>query len=162
MPAETKPDRRILRFHCYNCIRNDAAKLMAGPHRTTGKWTLGQQFEHLAITMDMSIDGFGFGMPLHLRLAGKLLKNRFLTKGFPTGVKLGGRTAVMIPDTVSDEQGYEHLCRSIERCQNETKRAPSPLLGKLSSDEWEQLHVRHAELHLSFAQPLTAEDANDS
>jgi hypothetical protein len=29
--------------------------------------------------------------------------------------------------------------------------ARHPVLGKLTHDQWKQIHLRHAELHLSFA-----------
>jgi hypothetical protein len=33
--------------------------------------------------------------------------------------------------------------------------ARHPVLGKLTHEEWTQLHLRHAELHLSFAVPVS-------
>jgi hypothetical protein len=36
--------------------------------------------------------------------------------------------------------------------KTEPRRKPSPLFGELTIDEWNQLHCRHAELHLSFIQ----------
>jgi len=41
----------------------------------------------------------------------------------------------------------------VARLQATTKRYPSPAFGPLTLEEWDQLHLRHAELHLSFFVP---------
>jgi hypothetical protein len=35
----------------------------------------------------------------------------------------------------------------------EPQRFPSPFLGELTREQWDQLHCRHCELHLSFILP---------
>jgi hypothetical protein len=45
------------------------------------------------------------------------------------------------------------LRAAIDRLNREPKRAPSPVFGKMTREEWDQLHLRHAELHLSFFVP---------
>ncbi|MBX9787841.1 MAG: DUF1569 domain-containing protein [Pirellulales bacterium] len=35
----------------------------------------------------------------------------------------------------------------------ETRRVPHPVIGRLSVDQWNRFHLRHAELHLSFFVP---------
>ena len=45
------------------------------------------------------------------------------------------------------------LGAAIERAGSQRMKHPSPVLGKLSHEQWEQLHCRHAELHLSFLHP---------
>ncbi len=47
-----------------------------------------------------------------------------------------------------------NLRQAIHRLQTEEKRAPNPVLGKLTREEWDRLHCRHAELHLSFLVPI--------
>jgi hypothetical protein len=34
--------------------------------------------------------------------------------------------------------------------KTEPQRHPSPFFGTLTNEEWDALHCRHAELHLSF------------
>ncbi|MEX2545983.1 MAG: DUF1569 domain-containing protein, partial [Phycisphaeraceae bacterium] len=57
------------------------------------------------------------------------------------------------PPEVSTEEGLARLRVAAERLNREPARAPSPLLGQLSRREWDQLHCRHAELHLGFVVP---------
>jgi hypothetical protein len=42
---------------------------------------------------------------------------------------------------------------AIGRMKTESTRFPSPFLGELTRDQWDQLHCRHCELHLSFLIP---------
>ena len=59
----------------------------------------------------------------------------------------------LVPAPVSFEDGLQSLRQAIHRLQTETQRAPNPVLGPLSIEEWNQLHCRHCELHLSFLVP---------
>ena len=54
---------------------------------------------------------------------------------------------------VSAEQGLSELRASIQRLKTEPQRHPHPVLGRITRDEWDQLQLRHAELHLSFFVP---------
>ena len=54
---------------------------------------------------------------------------------------------------VSTQDGLDQLRTQIERLNREAKRAPSPVFGKMTREEWDQLHLRHAEMHLSFYVP---------
>jgi len=44
----------------------------------------------------------------------------------------------------------ERLREVIERQDRDQHREPHGAFGRLSREQWEQLHRRHAELHLSF------------
>jgi hypothetical protein len=139
-----------LRFETLDAILADAEALGAVERRALGNWTLGQVCFHLAQPMDYCIDGFPFRFSWPLRLAGRMLRRKYLTQGFPTGVKLAGPAAVLIPTDVLPNAGLAELRRAIGRLKRESHRVPSPLLGRLSREQWDQFHLRHAELHLSF------------
>ncbi len=49
-----------------------------------------------------------------------------------------------------------HLC-AVARIQLDTERSRHPVFGELSLDEWDSLHLRHAELHMSFLVPRLPE-----
>jgi hypothetical protein len=51
---------------------------------------------------------------------------------------------------VSLSAALENLRKAIARCRSETADAEHPFLGKLASQEWNSLYLRHAELHMSF------------
>ena len=145
--------RRTLRFTSLDDILADAEALAEVERRALGNWTLGQVCQHLAQPMDFCIDGFPFTLPLPIKIAGRLMKGRFLKKGFPTGAPLKGPTGVLIPQEVLPTEGLAELRRAINRLKREPQRVPSPLIGRLSREQWDQFHMRHAELHLSFILP---------
>ncbi len=69
----------------------------------------------------------------------------------PAGFRLKGESAAeVVPEEIPTEQGLEHVRSAIERLQTESQRRPHPAFGAMSQEEWEQLHLRHAELHMSF------------
>jgi hypothetical protein len=107
--------------------------------------------------MKMSLDGTNVGRaPLPVRIILRLFfKKLILTKGMRPGFKLKGKFAqYMIPDaTCSTEQGLADLRAGIERLKREPQRHPHPAFGPLTREEWDRLHLRHAELHLSFFVP---------
>jgi len=147
-------ERRELSFRTYDDILREAERLVAGPHRTAGNWTLGQILVHLALPMHRSIDGFGFSLPIPLRWVMPLFRRRFLTKGLPAGVPLRGGGAVFLPpEDVPSDRGLEELRGAIDRLRRDPTRHPSPIIGRLTLAQWEQFHCRHAELHLSFVHP---------
>jgi hypothetical protein len=60
----------------------------------------------------------------------------------------------MPADRVEDDAGIDRLVGAIDRYVNHTGPVrPSPLLGKLTRAEWDQIHLIHASHHLSFIVP---------
>lgn len=157
MPVNTRKvvGRREVRFESYHDLLNDAERLAAGDAHLLGNWSLGQIFAHLSRTMEMSIDGASFRAPLPVRVFVRLfMKQRFLHRPMSPGVKLPAAAAdLLVADATETEQGLAALRSSILRLQSETERAAHPVLGELSLDEWDNLHLRHAELHMGFAIP---------
>jgi hypothetical protein len=148
--------RRTLHFNSIQDIAADVETLaQAKEVRTLGNWSEGQIFMHLANTMNGSIDGMKFKAPWFIRVVAQLFfKRRFLTKPMSAGFKLPADAAnELIPSATTREEGLQNIRAALDRLQKETKRGPSPVLGQLTREEWDQLHCRHAELHLSFLVP---------
>ena len=148
--------RRKLRFASLEDLSAELDQLAAAPLRQLGNWSLGQICRHLAVAMNGSIDGYGFQAPWAIRLvAPLLLKNRMLNKGMAPGFKLPAYAAnTMAPAAVDDATGVSELRAAIARQQRESHREPSPFFGRMTNEEWTKLHLRHAEMHLSFVEPL--------
>jgi hypothetical protein len=149
--------RRQLHFNSLDDILADVERLANSREiRTLGNMSSGQILEHLATTMNKSIDGYQFGLPTPVRVVFRLfMKNKFLTKPMPAGFKLPVKAqAELVPGSTSQEAGLQDIRRAIKRLQTEPNRAPSPVLGPLTRDEWNQIHCRHSELHLSFLVPV--------
>lgn len=144
--------RRTIRYNSLAEILDDAERLASGKFRTLGNWSFGQILEHMARSMNCSIDGFGFQAPWFARkLIAPFVKNSFMTKTMRAGFKLPESGKALIPPSpVSVETGLEHLRQAFRRFDRELRRAPHPLFGPLASQEWVSIHQRHAELHMSF------------
>ena len=148
-------DRRDLSFQSMEDLLADAEDLVASPNtRTLGNWPLRQLLTHLACTIENSMDGFQVQAPWLVRLIGPFLKRRMLTRKMSPGIKLPRNAdATSFPETESNMAALERLRLAIARSKHDTMAARHPAFGPMTHDEWYQLHLRHAELHLSFARP---------
>ena len=155
MPATLTTDRRDVNYASLDDFRADIETLAAGPVSTVGNWSFGQILTHLARTMNSSIDGFPFKMAWPIRtLLSIFFKRSILHKKMSSGYKLPKRGRSLLPeDPISDEEGVRAALAAIERVVNETPTAEHPFMGRMTPGEWKLLHLRHAELHMSFARP---------
>lgn len=150
-------ERRQLHFNSLDDIGADVERLAKSREiRALGNWSPGQVFQHVANVMNKCIDGFAFRPPAIIRFVVRcFFKRRFLTKPMAPGFKLPAAAASeLIPPATTQEAGLDSIRRALARLQTETIRVPSPVLGPLTVEQWNQLHCRHAELHLSFLVPV--------
>jgi Protein of unknown function (DUF1569) len=131
-------NRREVDFKNLDEILADAERLVSAPNtQVVGHWPLTQLLTHLAMTFNSSIKG-----PM---LRSKKMK---------PGIKLPKKTiAEAFPAAASPTAAFESLRKAIARTKTERMTAPHPAFGKMTHEEWNTLHLRHAELHLSFAIP---------
>ena len=146
--------RRELAFRGLDEVLADATALVAaGQVKTLGNWPVPQLLTHLASTINNSIDGFQSKAPLFIRIIGPLLKHRMLKK-MPPGIKLpADAEKSAFPAAASSEDALKQLRLAISRCKLERMNAAHPAFGKMTHEQWLQLHLRHSELHLSFILP---------
>lgn len=151
-------DRRPLRFDTPAQMWADVDRIVAaeraGKLRRAGNWTPGQIFGHLGGFIDYAYDGFPKQPPWFIRMICKPMKNKYLNKGLPSGVKIPGtKGGTWSIDELPLDEGLARMRRSWDRLQRESPTGPHPLFGPISHEEWKNLHLRHAELHLSFLHP---------
>jgi hypothetical protein len=154
----TVPTRRHLRFNAHPEILGEVRSLAEQPTRQLGHWSLPAICQHLATAMNLCIDAkagqVDFRAPLSRRILARLFRAQILKRGLPTGVKLPPpveRVLYVEPENL--EAAIAALERAIARLRSTTQRSPHPLLGTMSAAQWDQFHLRHAELHLSFIVP---------
>jgi len=149
--------RRELSYETLDELERDVRELARAEHdgRLTalGNWTLAQAVQHLQRFMTCSIDGFGktpwflpiMGLPLRL-----FMMKRVLTLPTPPGMSAKGTPfhPDEAPDLGASLEGFFDVLERIRR--GDRFEARSPLLGWLGHEKWTKLHLRHAELHLSF------------
>jgi hypothetical protein len=154
-----KAQRRELAFHCTGCLKEDLARIeaadRAGTLRTTGNWTAGEILDHVAKTIEFSVDGFPpeVRVAWPVRVIARLMKGR-MTSGrtLPPGFRLPKESAAFLPAPgVSTADGVARMRRILEKIDAGARCVhPSPAFGALSHDEWMRLHLGHAQLHLGF------------
>ena len=139
--------RRQVRYETLDQFLSDAERLAETPVNTLGNWSQGQIYEHLARSLDVSIDGTNlFPSPMRLML-NLLFKNKFLHKALPAGF---AAPASFVPDATTVDQGLSSLRQAAKRQEEVSERAPHPGFGKFTRAEWDLFHLRHAEMHMSF------------
>jgi hypothetical protein len=149
-------DRRELHFSSMPDIQTDVEYLDSGdPPRTSGNWTAGQVVEHVAKMIQLSIDGFPrVKLALPLRILGRLLRGRILRDPLRSGLKFPQRFDFLAPTPgITWEEAVEYFNGIMGRLATEKMTGVSPVLGRLSHEQWVCFHCRHAEMHLSFLHP---------
>lgn len=149
--------RRTLKFNSLDDIIADVEKLNQSKIRAIGNWSPGQVLEHVTIVMDYCLDGTPFTSPWYVRVLSFFFKKRFLTKPMPAGFALPEHAAKhLLPKETSWEDGLAHFRKAMDRMKTIAERKRSPFMGELTREEWDMLHCRHCELHLSFLVPEQA------
>ncbi len=154
--TKTVSDRRQLAYKSYDDLLADTESLAGQEVTTVGNWTFPQILEHLAISLEGSLDGVDFRAPWIMRFVAKLFfKNKFLNQTLSPGFQIpDSAKAQLVPaDSISLEDALNHFRQAIDRCKNETERAPNALFDQMTRDESDRFHLRHAEMHMSFVKP---------
>jgi hypothetical protein len=153
MPVNTAKvkGRRKVSYASLQEVLADAECLNRGNIKCLGNWSAGQTFLHLARAMNVSIDGTDAKFPLWLRVMARLMKKKLLAGPMPPGFQLpAGAALKFVPGPTSTEEGLAALREAIARQERESSRAASPVFGKITRDEWNQIHLKHSALHMSF------------
>src|SRR4051812_37291973 len=89
-------ERRTLRFGTIDEAIAEAERVVAAEHQgcliQRGNWTAGQALGHLATWANFAFDGYpeSIRAPLPVRMILGLMRNRILTKGMMSGVRIRG------------------------------------------------------------------------
>jgi hypothetical protein len=156
MPVDTAKveGRRKLQFNSLDDITADVERLAQGKVKAIGNWSPGQILKHVTVPMVWCLDGAPIKAPWYIRLMGWLIKSRFLRNPMPAGFKLSDNFASeLVPDATNWDDGLAAFRAAIARLKAEAQRHPSPFLGEMTREQWDQLHCRHCELHFSFLLP---------
>lgn len=163
--TKTAAGRRQLRFNSYDDLLADAQMLAKSDVKMVGNWSLGQIFKHLAVAYAGSIDGMHFTVPFYVKIVARVfMKKKFLYGKIPSGFQIPQkhRGHFVAAETTTTEEGWAALQTAVERLKTESHREPHPVFGELSNQEWDNFHLRHAEMHMSFAVPVADAAATDA
>ena len=154
------PAPRKLRFATIDDAIAEADRLAdaerGGRLQQLGNWTLGQALGHIATWAEFAHDGYPDSVraPLPVRLVIHVMRNRILTGGLMPGVRLRN-----IPDgtlgtaVLPTQEGLDRFRAALRALAATPPAIVNPVFGRLSHEQWIQLNLRHAELHLGFLVP---------
>lgn len=151
-PVDTRrAERRELHFNNFADLLAEAERLAEGEVVTTGNWTFGQILDHLSKALNATIDGVDIKVSWPMRMMGRLMKKRFLTKGIPPGFKIPEGGEQFEPeDEITVETGLQRLRDAIERIESTDERAEHVVFGPVPKEIADTFQLRHAEMHLGF------------
>ncbi len=149
-------NRRSVRYQTLQDLVEDAERLGAGEVKTLGNRSFEEILSHLALVMNGCIDSRGdhIRFPLHIRVLARVLRGYIFSRGLTPGRQLSADADRRLwPQGKDMPDALEDLRQAIRRLEAETKRGAHPAFGKLNVSQWNQFHLRHAELHMSFVVP---------
>jgi len=150
--------RRKLRFKSVEDALAEAQRLADAERKgqlvQLGNWTLGQNLNHLATWTEFAFTGTPLHPPFFIRWILKFQKKKYLTGQMRAGVKIPNvENGTLGTESASTDQALPRYCAAMQHLAREIPEKPNVIFGRLTHDEWIQLSLRHAELHLSFLQP---------
>ncbi len=125
----------------------------AGTLRTTGGWSAGQIMQHTSKIFLGALDGFDASAPLPIRLIGRFVfKPKLGRSHMKPGIKLPAKAKSILPaEKVSTEDGISAMRGVLGRiAAGERMSFDSPVLGKMTHDQWVLMHLDHCRLHFGF------------
>ena len=151
--AETA-GRRKLHFADADAMVREVEALLATGYTRAGKWSLGQMCDHLARVIEMSLDGYPMMMPAPVRWLIRWIAFKKVQRHEPLSRSVKAPKWLMPPDNVEDRAGADRLNEVVARWKAHTgPMRPSPIFGTMTNEEWRNVHLWHAEHHLSFLHP---------
>ncbi len=149
-------NRRHTHYAELSEVLADAEQVAAADVRTLGNWTLAQIFDHLSKSLRVAVDGTDAVFPWPARLFLRPIRGHFFSRPLKPGFRVPSKLEVVLRPRqgLSTEQALRELTESVRRFQSARQLAPHPAFGRLTREEWTQITLRHAELHLSFVVPV--------
>jgi hypothetical protein len=156
LPIDTRrvKNRRRVRYQSVDEFLADAERLAERPVRELGNWTLAQIFDHLARSMNVSVNGTRERFPWALRIALRLARKRIIGNPMKPGYRVPENVAALLRPEAEPclRESLSKLRGAAARFQTASEFPPHPAFGTLTPDEYQTLALRHAELHLSFVE----------
>jgi Protein of unknown function (DUF1569) len=156
--------RRAVHLHTADDLAAEIDQIVAaaGTVRPLGNWSLAQVLWHIGKLIEFSYDGFPFRYRRAPRWVARLLRLaawRWLAKlAFRPGFRNPPEAGSLEPDpALAPDVAAAFVRQQIGRIRSgERMTRECSVEGAYSHEQWVYIHLRHAELHLSF---LAAEGA---
>jgi hypothetical protein len=150
--------RRRLKFESIDQVLAEVDRLAeaerSGKLARVGNWSLGQTLGHLACWAEYSYAGIPMKTPFFIRWILRSRKQKFIHEPMHAGVKIPGiKGGTLATDPMPLDDSLERVRRALARLKSEPPTLVHPIFGVLTHDEWIEINLRHAELHLGFQVP---------
>jgi hypothetical protein len=133
-----------------------AAAATAGKVRPLGNWSTAQVLWHIGKLIECSFDGFPFRYRRGPQWVARLLRliawRWLIALAFRPGFNNPPEAAVLEPEpSLSLDAAAIYLQKQIARIRNGERMTQECSVERpYSHEQWVYIHLRHAELHLSF------------
>ena len=150
----TTAKRRSLNYPTFAEMIQDLETLREVGYERTGNWTLSDACNHLALVVEQCMDGFPKNYPWIMRKMARWLFLKKMLRRQKSTRRFEAPAFLQPPSEQDDAVAVERLTKAIERFQAHSEDLqPSPIFGKLTKEQWQEIHLWHAEHHLSFLHP---------
>jgi hypothetical protein len=152
--------RRPIRLHSIDELVAEVDRVTAavavGTVRSLGNWSPAQVLWHIGRLVELSFDGFPFryrrGPEWIIRLFRLFAWRWLIALAFRPGFKNPPQAATLEPEpSLSLDFAAAYLKQQLARIRGgERMTQACSVEGPYSHEQWVYIHLRHAELHLSF------------
>src|SRR5438445_4675842 len=152
--------RRVVRLRTIDDLADEADRIVlaaaAGKVRSLGNWSPAQVVWHIGRLIELSFDGFPFryrrGPKWIIRLFRLVAWRWLIALAFHPGFKNPPEAGPLEPPvSVSLDVAAAYLKQQVARIRSgERMTQECSVEGPYSHEQWVYIHLRHAELHLSF------------
>jgi hypothetical protein len=153
-------NRRLVRLQTVDDLVAEAERVaaaeVASKVRPLGNWSPAQVLWHIGKLIEFSFDGFSWRYrrgPQWITRVFRFLAWRWLIRlAFRPGFRNPPEAAALEPPAgLFTDEAVAYLRRQIERIRHgERMTQEAAVEGPYSHEQWVYIHLRHAELHLSF------------
>lgn len=144
---------RQLKLATLDDILAEARRVAGQPDTASrGTWTPAQNIWHVGRLIKAGVEGYPVKVPFLLKLIGPLLKKQFTNKGFTPGIKLPSQAAdhMVAPADTTIEQAMAMIESAIQNAKDKGFLPKNPMMGRMTPQQWVDLHCRHAEMHFGL------------
>ena len=156
-PPGPRVSRRKLDLRDFDAVAAEVDRLLAHGYDRAGNWSLAQACDHLSTFMRMSLEGFPLRVPWIISgFLGPLVVKRLTlwTRSIPAGYKT---PQPLEPTSAADDAAAVLTFKDVlQRVWAAAQLHPSPLFGRMTPEQWREIHLIHASHHLSFLVPRPA------
>ena len=150
-------NRRRLELNTIDGVIEEIDRLHARGYERAAAWDLARTCDHLTVMMRWSLDGFPPEIrfnPLARALVGPVARFAIVRMGWmPRGIK-APHPALEVADVRPEARAVAHCVATLREVRDhDGEFRASPLLGRLTPEQWRRFHLVHAVHHLSFLAP---------